>query len=198
VPQTSPAASEPIGSKKKKRKFFPALGSLAVNAGATFGVAFLWFYPLLTLLKPDTTAKLSPEAAAVALIPTISVVGGSIILGGYLRWQFARTKSALSMITAALFGPLAAGWAAAASSDLRASLTGLPGDGGLISLAYFGAWLVTFTYLMKLPWDRSTEIIRDKINARSDPDKPCTKCICPKCQESTALTTPSAPPETRV
>jgi hypothetical protein len=102
------------------------------------------------------------------------------------------------MITAALFGPLAAGWAAAASSDLRASLMGLPGDGGLISLAYFGAWLVTFTYLMKLPWDRSTEIIRDKIKARFDPDKPTPKCTCSKSQEGTALSSPGLPPEAQI
>jgi hypothetical protein len=165
---------------KKNVTFMSALISLALNAGLTILIAYIWFYPLLMGLNSSSAETLSWPSLLVAVAPIIIIIGLSIIIGGLLRWSFGRTDSAVAMISAALFGPLVAGWAAAASGDLRASLMGLRGDGGLISLAYFGAWLVTFTYLMKLPWDRATEIIRDRLKAKFEPEKPTDKCSCRK------------------
>ncbi len=192
--QISSETSKGKEREPKKTYVISTLKSIALNGFVTFAVAILWFKPFLTCLKPDTTEIFSLPMAAGALLPTILLVGISIALGGILRYLFGRTKSALAMITAALLGPVLAGWAAATSGDLRNALMGLPGDGGLLSLAYFGAWLVTFTYLMKLPWDRSTEIIRDNIKARFEPAKSSENCKCqmPEKVEVVPIVTPPA------
>lgn len=171
---------------KDKVQFGSSIVALLVNGIATFAVALIWFWPLLSWLKPDTTSVLSWPARLWALGPIIIIIALSITLGGVLRWVFGKTDSTPAMITAALFGPLVAGWAVPASSDLRTSLLALPGDGGILSLAYFGAWLITFTYLMKLPWDRATELLRDALRERFDPkiDEERCKCRCPQAATS--------------
>ena len=147
------------------RRLAPEVGLLLWSASVIV-VMLLWLFPLLWLLQATFPMQWGgwPLLIIGSSILLLAVV--SAALGSMLRWLSAATTNIAVLVGAMMAGPMFAGWAAAASPELRVALTHWSDGRATYYLLYFGTWLATLAYMMKIPWDRVTEIGRDWLRDR--------------------------------
>lgn len=136
-------------------------------------VILFWVFAFLWFLDRALSWSWGWWAGTGLFFGLIVMVTSSVLIGGFLRRMAQYTDKLVLLTVAVLSAPLIAGLSGAASEDLRRALGDLPDDLGQASAyaAYFGTWLVTLTYMMKVPWDRATEIIRDRNGVVTPPEQ---------------------------
>lgn len=101
--------------------------------------------------------------AVVATLVAATMILISVLVGGWSRRKMAAVQDAdgfrfvaLPLLAAPLGGVLVA-----AAEPFRRSFADWPG-GSNAFFGYFVIWALSLGYMMKLPWDSATELLKDK------------------------------------